>query len=117
MRWCPQPKPYPAVGLNLGAEGHAVHAAGRARGPFGIQQSEHAAQRDRDPIRTVGQLISQLVKRLLQHEEPHHFFRHRTGGRTDAAAFSGIEIAVEIGARGLGLPCGQAPSRELILAG
>src|SRR6185437_6651602 len=78
----------------------------------GIEQGEHSTERDGDPVRSIGQLISDLVKRLLQHEETHYLLRRGSVGWAEGSPSGDVEIAIEIGTRCPGLPGNQALPRS-----
>ena len=55
VRWRPKAEAHLAIGLQLGAEGHAVHA--RRGLDLHIEKRQDAPQWNGDPLRSVGEFV------------------------------------------------------------
>ena len=94
VRWRPKAKAHPAVGLQLGAEGHAVRARRHRRRGLLVEQRQDAAQWDGDPVRPVGELVRDFVERLFEHKEPHDPIGIGAVLRAETAAARSLEIRI-----------------------
>ena len=102
VRRRPEAEAHAAVGLQLGAERHAVRA--RYRRCLIIEQRQDTAQRDDDPVRPIGELVGDFVEPLFEHKEPHDPIGIGPFLRAETAATRRLEIGIEEGLRRLRLP-------------